>query len=75
MNGKGLIAVGVPVLPFWLLIVRGVAIVLSLGVLIASAYYLSINRNLGLGWALPVNSGPPGFLIFDVSPCTHHVAW
>jgi hypothetical protein len=66
MNGKGLIAVGVPVLPFWLLIVRGVAIVLSLGVLVASAYYLSINRDLGFGYALPVNSGPAGFLIFDV---------
>jgi hypothetical protein len=65
MNGKGLIAVGVPVLPFWLLIVRGAAIVLSLGVLIASAYYLSINRDFG-GYVAPIVSGPPGFLIFDV---------
>lgn len=58
----GLTATGVPKMPFWLTILRIVALVLSLGVLIAAAYHLSL---LG-GWSqYYVGSNPAGFLIFD----------
>ncbi|KAL6354581.1 hypothetical protein LRP88_11924 [Fusarium phalaenopsidis] len=43
----GLTVTGVPKMPFWLTILRIVALVLSLGVLIAAAYHLSL---LG-GWS------------------------
>jgi hypothetical protein len=60
----GLTATGVPKMPFWLTILRIVALVLSLGVLIAAAYHLSL---LG-GWSqYYVGSNPAGFLIFDAS--------
>ncbi|KAM5348441.1 hypothetical protein ACJ41O_008265 [Fusarium nematophilum] len=59
---EGLTASGVPKMPFWLTIVRGAALVLSLGVLIAAAYHLSLYG----GWARYYGgSGPAGFLIFD----------
>lgn len=51
-------------MPLWLTILRGVALLLALGVLIAAAYHLSL---LG-SWAQYYGgSGPAGFLIFDVS--------
>jgi hypothetical protein len=50
-------------MPLWLTILRGVALLLALGVLIAAAYHLSL---LG-SWAQYYGgSGPAGFLIFDV---------
>lgn len=63
-HSSGLTAKGPPAIPFWLTIVRGAIIVLSLGVLIAAAYNLSIFD----GFASYVSgySGPSGFLIFDV---------
>ncbi|KIL93595.1 hypothetical protein FAVG1_03577 [Fusarium avenaceum] len=58
----GLTATGVPRMPLWLTILRGVALLLALGVLIAAAYHLSL---LG-SWAQYYGgSGPAGFLIFD----------
>ncbi|KAH7261484.1 uncharacterized protein BKA55DRAFT_561458 [Fusarium redolens] len=58
----GLTVTGVPKMPFWFTILRGAAIVLSLGVLITAAYHLSL---LG-SWAQYYGgSGPAGFLIFD----------
>ena len=63
---SGLTAKGVPALPAWLLFVRIAIIVLSLGVLIAAAYNLSLFG--GYGTYLSGYTGPPGFLIFDVSP-------
>jgi hypothetical protein len=60
----GLTVTGVPKMPFWFTILRGAAIVLSLGVLITAAYHLSL---LG-SWAQYYGgSGPAGFLIFDVT--------
>lgn len=51
-------------MPLWLTILRGAALLLALGVLIAAAYHLSL---LG-SWAQYYGgSGPAGFLIFDVS--------
>lgn len=49
-------------MPFWLTIIRIVTIVLSLGVLIAAAYHVSLYR----GHVYYGDSGPAGFLIFDV---------
>lgn len=61
---RGLTVTGVPRMPFWLTILRVVALVLSLGVLIASAYHLSL---LG-GWSqYYLGSSPAGFLVFDAS--------
>lgn len=62
---QGLTAKGVPALPAWLLYIRIAIIVLALGVLIAAAYNLSLFG--GYGSYLSGYSGPPGFLIFDVS--------
>lgn len=59
---NGLTAKGVPALPKWLLFLRIGIIVLSLGVLIAAAYNLSVYGGYLAGY-----SGPAGFLIFDVS--------
>jgi hypothetical protein len=67
-NGfNGLTAKGVPALPKWLLFLRIAIIVLSLGVLIAAAYNLSLFDSAYLAGY----SGPAGFLIFDVSPTLH----
>jgi hypothetical protein len=41
----GLTAKGVPKMPLWLTIVRGAAIALSLGALIAAAYNVSLLSN------------------------------
>ncbi|KAK7432608.1 hypothetical protein QQZ08_000816 [Neonectria magnoliae] len=60
---QGLTATGVPALPFWLTIVRGVILLFSLGVLIAAAYNLSLFG--GASMYLSGYSGPSGFLIFD----------
>ncbi|CAM1511183.1 Fc.00g086960.m01.CDS01 [Cosmosporella sp. VM-42] len=62
---NGLTAKGVPALPVWLLFVRIAIIVLSLGVLIASAYNLSLFGGYATSSYLSGYTGPPGFLIFD----------
>ncbi|KAH7114147.1 hypothetical protein B0J13DRAFT_460365 [Dactylonectria estremocensis] len=49
-------------MPFWLTIIRGVALILSLGVLIAAAHHLSL---LGDFLRYFGGSNPAGFLIFD----------
>ncbi|KAF4125255.1 hypothetical protein GMORB2_4095 [Geosmithia morbida] len=50
----------VPILPRWLLYLRASTILVSLGVLVASAYNLSLYSS----GAVPTSS-PPGFLIFN----------
>ncbi|KAI5463078.1 hypothetical protein BGZ63DRAFT_402419 [Mariannaea sp. PMI_226] len=60
---QGLTATGVPAMPFWLTIIRGVIIVFALGALIASAYNLSLFG--GYGAYLSGYTGPAGFMIFD----------
>lgn len=50
-------------MPFWLTILRIITIVLSLGVLISSAYHVSRLSYRGHYYG---DSGPAGFLIFDV---------
>ncbi|KAM0343458.1 hypothetical protein ACHAPU_008489 [Fusarium lateritium] len=59
---QGLTATGVPKMPLLLTILRGAALLLSLGVLIAAAYHLSL---LGAWAQYYGGSGPAGFLIFD----------
>ncbi|KAH7160240.1 hypothetical protein B0J13DRAFT_124827 [Dactylonectria estremocensis] len=60
---QGLTATGVPPLPFFVTIIRGVIIVFSLGALIAAAYNLSLFGGASL--YLSGYSGPAGFIIFD----------
>ncbi|KAH6996581.1 hypothetical protein BKA56DRAFT_666786 [Ilyonectria sp. MPI-CAGE-AT-0026] len=60
---QGLTATGVPALPFFLTIIRGVILALSLGALIAAAYNLSLFG--GYSSYLSGYSGPAGFIIFD----------
>ncbi|KAF7546587.1 hypothetical protein G7Z17_g8334 [Cylindrodendrum hubeiense] len=57
---QGLTATGVPPLPFFLTIIRGVILAFSLGALIAAAYNLSLFSGFLVGY-----SGPAGFIIFD----------
>lgn len=57
----GIAGVGVPVMPKWLLFLRGGIIVACLGILIAAAYNLSQPD-----FYITFTSGPAGFLIFDV---------
>ncbi|KAF4998351.1 hypothetical protein FGRMN_3231 [Fusarium graminum] len=59
---QGLTATGVPKMPLLITILRGAALLLSLGVLIAAAYHLSL---LGAWAQYYGGSGPAGFLIFD----------
>ncbi|KAH7119465.1 hypothetical protein B0J13DRAFT_457779 [Dactylonectria estremocensis] len=49
-------------MPFWLTIIQGAALILSLGVLIAAAHHLSL---LGDFLRYFGGSNPAGFLIFD----------
>jgi hypothetical protein len=65
MSVNNLTVVGPPAMPSWLLILRIIIIVLSLGVLVAAAYNLSLFH--GYANYLEGYSGPAGFLIFDVS--------
>ncbi|KAH6895231.1 hypothetical protein B0T10DRAFT_210941 [Thelonectria olida] len=60
---QGLTATGVPAMPVWLTIIRGVIIAFALGALIASAYNLSLFG--GNSYYLSGYSGPAGFMIFD----------
>jgi len=60
---QGLTATGVPPMPKWLLFLRIGIIVLSLGVLIAAAYNISVSS--GGYYYYGLTSGPAGFLIFD----------
>jgi hypothetical protein len=60
---QGLTATGVPPMPRWLLYLRIGIIVLSLGVLIAAAYNVSVSGSGYYYYGL--TSGPAGFLIFD----------
>lgn len=57
----GLTAVGPVALPKWLFFLRIAILVLSLAVLIAAAYNVSL-----LGGYYGASSTPAGFLIFDV---------
>ncbi|EYB30068.1 hypothetical protein FG05_05324 [Fusarium graminearum] len=58
----GLTAKGVPKMPMWLTIVRGVTIAMSLGALIAAAYNISLISS----WARYYGgSGPAGLIIFS----------
>lgn len=67
---EGLVAVGPPVLPKWLLFLRIAIIVLSLATLIAAAINIAAFND----WSYYVStSGPGGFLIFDVS--SQNSAW
>ncbi|KAJ4270513.1 hypothetical protein NW762_002200 [Fusarium torreyae] len=59
---QGLTATGVPRMPLWLTILRAAALLLSLGVLIAAAYHISLLGNWAHYYA---GSGPASFLIFD----------
>ena len=59
---SGLTATSVPAMPRWMLFLRGGIIIVCLGVLVASAYNLSIFDDYIIGFS----SGPAGFLIFDV---------
>lgn len=63
MGARGLIAVGVPPQPRWLLVVKGLMIFLSVIVLALSAYALSLYQ----GYYYYGGSGVPGYLIFLVS--------
>ncbi|KAF4982746.1 hypothetical protein FZEAL_1699 [Fusarium zealandicum] len=60
---QGLTATGVPPMPFWLTILRGIALLFALGTLIAAAYHISLLG--GIYAAYFGGSGPAGFLIFD----------
>ena len=65
MGTSGIMATGPPTVPFWFTILRIASIVLSFGVLVGAAYHLSLfGKYSGL---LAGDSGPAGFLIFDVS--------
>jgi hypothetical protein len=60
----GLTAKGVPKMPMWLTIIRGAAIALSLGALIAAAYNVSLLSS----WARYYGGdGPAGLIIFSVN--------
>ncbi|KAF4988062.1 hypothetical protein FDECE_15203 [Fusarium decemcellulare] len=59
---QGLTATGVPKIPLFLTILRVAALVLSLGVLIAAAYHISLYKGYAYYFA---DSGPASFLIFD----------
>lgn len=67
MGVKGLLAVGNPPVPKWLLIVKGVIILLSIIVLALSAYALSLSRQYYY-----YGGGAPGYLIFLVSRDLHN---
>lgn len=69
---EGLVAVGPPALPKWLLFLRIAIIVLSLAVLIAAAINLATFNNWGY---VTSSSGPAGFLIFDVCSNSHFVSY
>jgi hypothetical protein len=65
---KGLTAKGVPALPSFLLILRGVVLFLSVAILAASGVAISVwagydSYYFGYGY---YTSGPPGFMIFVV---------
>lgn len=62
-GAQGLTATGVPAMPLWLTILRGVIITFALGVLIAAAYNLSLFG--GNSYYLSSYSGPSGFMIFN----------
>jgi hypothetical protein len=62
MSTRGLTARGVPPLPFLVTILRFVILGLSFGVLVASAYALSLFGGYGIYFA--GYTGPPGFMIF-----------
>jgi uncharacterized RDD family membrane protein YckC len=61
MSAQGLLAVGVPPQPFWLLYIKIAILVLSLIVLALAAYGLSLFSGLYIG-----SGGAPGMDIFIV---------
>jgi hypothetical protein len=62
MSTKGLTAKGVPPLPSLVIILRFIILAISFGVLVASAYALSLFGGYGIYFV--GYSGPPGFMIF-----------
>lgn len=60
---QGLTVTGVPKMSFWLTVIQGAALILSLGVLIAAAHHLSLFGDFLRFYG---GSNPAGFLIFDV---------
>ena len=63
---RGLTGKGVPPQPTWLVIIKGVIIVLSLIILGLAAYAISLTG----GYTGYYGSGAPGFMIFIVSLST-----
>ncbi|KAM5353717.1 hypothetical protein ACJ41O_000367 [Fusarium nematophilum] len=59
---QGLTGTGVPKMPFWMTIIRGAALALSFGILIAAAHHLSHS---GEFYRFYGSSSPAGFLIFN----------
>lgn len=62
---RGLTAKGVPPQPSWLLILKGVIIVLSLIILALAAYAISV---VGSFYSYYYGTGAAGYMIFIVSP-------
>ena len=58
---QGLVAISVPQLPKWLLLIRLAIIFLCLGILIAAAYNISVFPDY-----IGITSSPAGFLLFNV---------